>query len=50
MWVVIFGDAIRGYEYHGPFETEKDAMEYGDANRGAANDEFWLAPIEQEEM
>lgn len=49
MWVVIFGDPIAGYKYHGPFVSAIDAMDYGDENRGNAGDEFWLAPLEQEE-
>ena len=45
-WIVLFGDPVQGFTYHGPFDTSDEACEYGDLHRGNDADEYWVAPLE----
>ena len=44
-WVVVVGDPVEGFSYHGPFDTSEDACEYGDFHRGSNVDEYWVVPL-----
>lgn len=46
-WVVIAGDPVAGFGYHGPFSTRDGARAYGDLHRGNAADEYGVAPLQQ---
>lgn len=45
-WIVLFGDPVQGFTYHGTFDTGDEACEYGDLHRGNAGDEYWVAPLQ----
>lgn len=45
-WVVVFGNPIDGFGYHGPFDTNEEACEYGDFHDGDNADEYWVALLQ----
>ena len=45
-WIVLFGDPVQGFIYHGVFDTSDEACEYGDLHRGNYSYEYWVAPLE----
>lgn len=43
MWIIVTGNPVDGFEYHGPFNTEDSAIEWADT---FIEDEWWLAHLD----
>jgi hypothetical protein len=41
VWIVVTGDPLMGYTFHGPFAEHEDAMRYAEG----INDEWHVAPV-----
>lgn len=48
MWIIITGNPVDGFEYHGPFDTNESACEFGNGDEHMTDHggDWWVAEIQ----